>query len=168
MSNAMKRSAIIAVALALVAISTPASAASAPADPAAPLQYGTTSANSGASTESLWCEGEAAPDPLYSASNNTVQYGAKTICNHVDTLSIRIEIWTIVGVGDHQTEEYQGQAYNSGVATNLVASGSGKCLVRTTGRWYVKVWATAVQLGGELPPYPAYGPVKTLACSDMV
>jgi len=154
-----KKRAIIAAVLSLLTIGSIATPAGAAPNPSAPPA-------DRAGTDAVpFCYGSAAPDPQYSASNNRVHWGVKGNCNYTAELYILTRLWTIVGSGDHERMEFQLFDDNHCVATNCIAGGNPICLVRTTGRWIVEGSGTVN--GAPMKPFPDWGPVVTLPCSDV-
>lgn len=174
MSRTFKRSAIITLVVALISVPglTPAGSASA----AKPDPNGTPrvkasapakDAETDATTQDLICAGYDAPSPTYSSSNNTVHWGMKTICNYVDpNLYIHAWLYSIVGSGTNETYVYQDDLVKNAAGSSLTVTTTRNCLVRTTGRWIVKTYASAATIGNMIP-YPAWGPVFTIGCSDI-
>jgi hypothetical protein len=163
---------IVAACVGLVmatAISLPASATPKPADPSAHprVKASGKAKDDSASTTSLACYGYDNPSPTYSSSNNTVHWGMKTICNYTDPdLSIDATLYSITGSGDNQTYVWQDRLIKSGAGSSLSVTTSQSCITRTSGRWIVKTYASTGTIGNLLP-YPAWGPVFTIPCSDI-
>lgn len=170
MPQAMKRTTTIAVAALISAVGlVPVDVASAAkSDPNGTARATASAPATDNSTEAtLRCAGYDAPSPTYSSSNQNFSWGMKTICNYVDpNLFIHTWLYSIVGTGDHEEQVYQDDIIKNGAGSTLTATTNRKCLVRTTGRWIVKTYASAETIGNMIP-YPAWGPVFTLGCSDI-
>lgn len=173
MNTTLRRSASIAALLALftfgwfVTPSGPSTAYAGPPTVPGHARYQATGPAADASTDNIWCEGEDSPVPQYSASNRTVHYGFKTICNYTDdNLWIHSWLYSIVGSGEKEHSVYQDDRICSAPGVSLWCGDTLPCIVRTTGRWYGVVDATSDFLGNL--GTPAQGPTQTLGCSDIL
>lgn len=121
-------------------------------------------ATASAAAVDLHCTGEAAPAPQYSASNHTIHWGLKVICNQPAYIQIHDDLLEVVGHGDHEHYVEMDFAVKRGTATNLTASDHHRCGSSVATRWIARGYATVE--GMAMSPYPRWSNVHTLACGS--
>jgi hypothetical protein len=111
-----------------------------------------------------WCDIYTNPYPQYSASNRTMHFGGKIICNYTDSLVVIATLYRVVGSGSNT--DY---IWASNITTNAIGQEHGNttydaCIGSTPTRFILKVEASALTLGQGW----GWSPVYTYPCADVV
>jgi hypothetical protein len=166
--------------LTLTTLATPPASASdghaRPAYPAGPpskdrvlattLTFKIPPSGSGSTTQQdVHCDVWFTPVPQYDFSGGyrRVHYGGQIICNTVGTLHIAVNLYEIVGVGEHQHRDFVDQYGPPDIVnTNHGGSDVVGCFAGT-GKWQTTIFAN----WNGYPPvdYPAESSIYTLPCN---
>ena len=152
------------IAVALV-LGVGASASAAPKDDGVieVVEFGEEESNGfGIGSGSRHCDVYSNPYPQYSASNKTVHFGGKIICNYTDHLYVVATLYRLSGSQSDPEYNWEDDVQGGATGSQYGNTEFTRCFAFNPTRWRLKIDATAASLGGTF----GWTPIFTLPCSE--
>lgn len=155
-----------AVVIALVAAVVVGAAVAAQADTPKPQRLATIDPGAGSNlaADRRYCDIYTNPYPQYSASDRTLRFGGKIVCNYTDALWVDATLFPVVGTGENQHNVWADQLSDGEAGTQHGNTTYDACVATTSTRYILKVAGTAATLGSNC----GWSPVFTYPCGDVV